>query len=388
MTGSADRTGHPGSAGRAEPATAGALTLVPLHGMGEVERGADLGALVLAALAAQDLALQDGDVLVVSSKVVSKSLGLREQTPDRDHVVLQQSRRIVAERRGPAGTTRVVESAAGPVVAAAGVDASNTGPGAGLLLLPTDPDLAARSVYAALLTAHAPAPLPLIGVVLSDTAGRPWREGQTDFALGACGVAVLDDLRGGVDVDGRALSVTARALADEIAAAADLVKGKTLGVPVALLRGLPEGTVGSPGLPGASGLVRTGPGDWFAFGAAEAVRAALGAPPGSPEAEAVGIASVLPEDDEVRLARAIRLALLDVAGEARAEPRAEPGEANRSYVTFRGGELSVRAARAESGALHLEVHTSDPFLAGRVSARLEVALHSEALGGLRVRVHH
>ncbi|HLS44212.1 MAG TPA: coenzyme F420-0:L-glutamate ligase, partial [Ornithinicoccus sp.] len=223
-----------------------------------------------------------------------------------------------------------------------------------------DPDLAARQLYAELLTAYAPQPLPRLGIVITDTAGRPWRAGQTDFALGACSVEVLDDLRGAVDADGRALAVTARAVADEIAAAADLVKGKSSGVPAALVRGLPDGTVSDPGAAGARTLVRRGPSDWFALGAAEAVRSALGVDPGSPAADQVGVASVTDEPYAERLARAIRLAL--------------HGE----------GEASVELPARETGSATLTVRAEDPFIAGRICARLEVALASEQLGGLVV----
>jgi coenzyme F420-0:L-glutamate ligase / coenzyme F420-1:gamma-L-glutamate ligase len=330
---------------------AGTLSVIPLHDIPEVEQHHDLGRLLRNALDRAGVTVQTGDVLVVSGKLVSKAWGLRTDATDRDAVVLAQSRRVVAERRSPSGTTRVVEALAGPVLAAAGVDASNTGPRGGLLLLPDDPDLAARALYAGLLHAYAPAPLPEIGVVVSDTAGRPWREGQVDFALGACGVAVLDDLRGGEDVDGRPLRVTSRAVADEIAAAADLVKGKSAAVPAALVRGLPEGTVTRPGAPGAAHLVRTGPGDWFGLGRVEAVRSALGAPPGSAAATQVGIASVLPEPETDRVSRAVALAML--------------GSDGRAEVEDTGTVLCIRCA--------------DPYERGRLAARLEVALHSETV---------
>jgi F420-0:Gamma-glutamyl ligase len=149
--------------------------------------------------------------------------------------------------------------------------------------------------------------LARLGVVLSDTAGRPWRFGQTDFALGAAGVVVVDDLRGAVDADGRPLTVTARAVADELSAAADLVKGKADGIPAAIVRGT-SWALADPG-PGAGALIRTGRDDWFDHGRAEAVRAALGVEPGSPGAHAVGIASVAPEDLPTRLSRAVAVAL-------------------------------------------------------------------------------
>ncbi|WP_114905448.1 coenzyme F420-0:L-glutamate ligase [Ornithinimicrobium murale] len=329
----------------------GTVTIHPLHDIPEIGSGADLGRVIRDALDRAGLTLTEGDVLAVSSKVISKAQGLRTADDGRADSVLQHSRRVVAERRTPTGTTRVVEALAGPVMAGAGIDGSNTGPDERLLLLPADPDLAARQLYADLLTAHAPHPLPRIGIVVTDTAGRPWREGQTDFALGACSVAVVEDLRGGTDTDGRPLAVTSRAVADEIAAAADLVKGKSRAVPVALVRGLPEGTVTGPGSAGARSMVRTGPGDWFALGSAEAVRAALGVAPGSAAADQVGVASVVPEPYADRLTRATRLAL--------------HGEGAASVVPSSDGGLVV--------------HADDPFVAGRVGARLEVALASESL---------
>lgn len=335
----------------AQPRGSGAVTIHPLHGIPEIRAGEVLGRVITTALEQAGLTLAEGDVLAVSSKVISKAQGLRVLDDGRSQSVLAQSRRVVAERRTPTGTTRIVEALAGPVMAGAGIDGSNTGTDGRLLLLPQDPDLAARQLYAELLTAHAPEPLPRIGVVVTDTAGRPWRTGQTDFALGACGVAVVEDLRGDTDADGRALSVTSRAVADEIAAAADLVKGKSAGVPVALLRGLPDGTVTDPGTAGARSLVRTGPGDWFPLGAAEAVRSALGIPPGSGAAEEIGVASATPEEYADRLARAVRLAL--------------------------HGEGAASVTRSPDGSL--VVQADDPFVAGRVSARLEAAVASESL---------
>lgn len=335
------------------------LLVLPLRGVPELRAGDDLAGLLLRAARGHG-GLRDGDVLVVSSKAVSKTAGLRMDADDRagrETEVLRRSRRVVAERATPQGTTRVVEAEAGPVMAAAGIDASNTGPDGGLLLLPRDPDAAAADLHRRL--ARSLPPGTRFGVVLSDTAGRPWRAGQTDLALGAHGVDVVDDLRGGTDHDGRALAVTTRAVGDELTAAADLVKGKTDGVPAALLRGpavavLLDGTTDPAGRVaggGAAGLVRTGPGDWFALGHREAVRAALGVPPGTTLADEVGIASVAPEEDEVRGARAGRVALVGHGGARIA------GSAGQGYA----------------------VSAPDPVLAGRVAARLEVALAGEDL---------
>lgn len=323
----------------------GAVQLLPLTGLPEVVEGADVAVLLQAALARWG-GLQDGDVLVVSGKVLSKAHGLRDHGT-REEAVARHSVRVVAERSTAHGTTQVVESVAGPVMAAAGVDASNTGPAGGVLLLPEDPDGAARELHGKLAARY---PGAAFGLVLSDTAGRPWRSGQTDFALGAHGVRVLDDLRGGTDADGRPLGVTARAVADELAAAADLVKGKAEAVPAAIVRGL-AGAVDPSGA-GARSLVRTGPGDWFAVGHREAVRSALGAAPGTQQARAVGLPDVAPEPDGTRAERAVRLALLQHAG---ARVVADPE--THGYA----------------------VHASDPVLAGRVAARLEVALAGEGL---------
>ncbi len=343
---------HPGGPDAPPP---GAVLLLPVPDVPEVRAGDDLGALLADALVPLG-GLLDGDVLVVSSKVVSKALGLREDVPGdaRGDLVLRHSRRVVAERATAGGTTRIVEAVAGPVMAAAGLDASNTGPDGGVLLLPDDPDAAAADLHRALRAGGAVPDGARVAVVLSDTAGRPWRQGQVDLALGAHGLHVLDDLRGAADADGRDLAVTARAVADEVASAADLVKGKTGGVAAALVRGL-AGHLGDGA--GARSLVRTGPSDWFGLGRAEAVRTALGAPPASAQARAVGLPSVAPEPDDVRGARAVRLALLGHEGAS------VTGSAVQGY----------------------DVRSPDPVLAGRVAARLEVALAGEQVAaGVRV----
>lgn len=249
------------------------LHVVGLTGIGEIREGDDVARAIVDALAAQRASLNDGDVIAVSSKVVSKAAGLTAPASARDEAVLRASRRLVAARTTPAGVARIVEAAAGPVMAAAGVDASNV-EGDVVLLLPEDPDACAAELRRTLheLTGA------VVGVVVTDTAGRAWRAGQTDFALGVAGLDVLDDLRGQQDASGRDLSVTARALVDEIAAAADLVKGKTAGIPAALFRGVSDLVLPlEDDGPGARSLVRPAAGDWFRYGHVEAVRAALGA---------------------------------------------------------------------------------------------------------------
>jgi len=165
------------------------------------------------------------------------------------------------------GDTRIVETRQGLVLAAAGVDASNTPPGT-VVLLPEDPDASARQLRKGLRDRLG----VTVGVLITDTLGRPWRTGQTDAAIGAAGVVPLRDYRGTADTFGMPLEVTVAAVADEIAAAADLVKGKAAGVPVATVRGLADLVTGSDG-PGARALVRAPAEDMFRFGSADVLGA-------------------------------------------------------------------------------------------------------------------
>jgi coenzyme F420-0:L-glutamate ligase/coenzyme F420-1:gamma-L-glutamate ligase len=220
----------------------GELSVFALEGMSEIVAGDDLAGLILAAAGAAGAdgaagsagtLLRDGDILAVTSKIVSKAEGRLRAATDREQAITDETVRVVATRAYPGGVTRIVENRQGLVMAAAGVDASNT-PDGFVLLLPVDPDASARALCAALRSRTG----LRLGVIITDTAGRPWREGQTDIAIGAAGVAVLDDLRGTTDAHGRRLDVTAPAVGDEIAGAADLVKGKASGNPVAVIRGL------------------------------------------------------------------------------------------------------------------------------------------------------
>ncbi|WP_198410564.1 MULTISPECIES: coenzyme F420-0:L-glutamate ligase [unclassified Cryobacterium] len=240
------------------------LHVFVLEGIGEVEAGADLAALIADAAGNR---LRDGDILAVTSKIVSKAEGRQMRAADREQAITDETVRVVATRAFPGGMTRIVENRQGLVMAAAGVDASNT-PDGFVLLLPVDPDASARALCTAL---HERTSLRL-GVLITDTVGRPWREGQTDIAIGAAGVTVLDDLRGTTDATGRRLDVTVAAVADEIAGAADLVKGKTSGNPVAVVRGLRR-LVGEPDeadARGATRLLRPSENDMFRLGSAEA----------------------------------------------------------------------------------------------------------------------
>jgi coenzyme F420-0:L-glutamate ligase/coenzyme F420-1:gamma-L-glutamate ligase len=262
-------TAVPDTAGEAAapvPARSAGYRVWALPGIGEVAAGDDLAGLIATAVPAGGPGLADGDVLIVTSKIVSKAEGRMRQAADREAAVDAETVRVVA-RRGPA---RIVESRHGFVMAAAGVDSSNTPPGT-VLLLPEDPDASARRIRDGLRG--------LLGVdlavIVTDTFGRPWREGQTDVAIGAAGLRVLDDLRGGTDPYGNPLGVTVTAVADELAGAGELVKGKTEGRPVAVVRGLAEHVTGAAGTGGARELIRDAAQDMFRLGTSEAVREAV-----------------------------------------------------------------------------------------------------------------
>ncbi|KUN06748.1 F420-0--gamma-glutamyl ligase [Streptomyces yokosukanensis] len=232
-----------------------------LCGIPEVQPGDDLAKLIAAA----EPGLADGDVLIVTSKIVSKAEGRVVMADDREAAIDDETVRVVARR----GTLRIVENRQGLVMAAAGVDASNT-PAGTVLLLPEDPDASARAIRDGLRAALGVD----VGVIVTDTFGRPWRSGLTDVAIGAAGVRVLDDLRGGTDAHGNPLGATIVATADELAAAGDLVKGKAAGRPVAVVRGLPHVLDPQDG-EGARALVRTARDDMFRLGTSEAVREAV-----------------------------------------------------------------------------------------------------------------
>lgn len=241
------------------------LRVVAPDGIGEVRRGDDLAALLV-----DRVPLEDGDVVLVTSKAVSKAEG-RVVPGTREDALPGETARVVA-RRGP---TQIVRTHHGLTLAAAGIDGSNVEPGS-VVLLPVDPDASARAIRARLhsLTGRT------VGVLVTDTAGRAWREGQTDLAIGAAGLHVLEDFAGRQDGYGNDLVVTAPAVADELAGAAELVQGKLGGRPFAIVRGradlvLPFDDDGA----GAGALVRPDGADLFGYGAREAVlRALLGDP--------------------------------------------------------------------------------------------------------------
>ena len=247
------------------------LTVWAPDGAPEVAEGDDLAAMLVALLPADGPdALADGDVVMVTSKVVAKAEG-RVRAGPREDAVVEETVRVVA-RRGP---TIIARTRHGLTMAAAGVDGSNVATGQ-VVLLPVDPDSSAQLMRRRLaeLTGH------VVGVVVTDTAGRAWREGQTDIAVGAAGIRVVEDFAGRVDGHGNALVVTAPAVADELAGAAELAQGKLGGRPFAVVRGradlvLPAGDDG----PGAGALVRPDHADMFGFGSREAVLRALAAEP-------------------------------------------------------------------------------------------------------------
>ncbi|MGC5013326.1 coenzyme F420-0:L-glutamate ligase [Streptosporangium sp. DT93] len=233
------------------------MEIFAVPGMPEVREGDDLGELIAAALPA----LRDGDILVVTSKIASKAEGRVLHGVPRAEAVAAETRRVVARR----GETVIAETSHGFVMAAAGVDASNTRQGT-VVLLPADPDASASAIRTRLAELLGVS----VGVVVSDTFGRPWRNGQTDMAVGLAGVTPALDYRGMSDDHGNALEVTLTAVADEFAAAGDLVKGKLAQTPVAVIRGLAEYTTEEDG-PGVRELVRSSADDMFRYGSRDVV---------------------------------------------------------------------------------------------------------------------
>ncbi len=276
------------------------LEITPVLGIGELRPGDDLAAVI-----AEHATLQDGDVLVVTSKIVSKIEGrlilLESSDPDvreaaRQAAIESETARVVA-RRGPLS---IVQTRHGLVMAAAGVDASNVAPDE-LALLPVDPDASAELLRESLRERLGVE----VGVIITDTMGRPWRNGLTDVAIGVAGLTAITDPRGQPDAYGNVIEVTQVAVADEVAAAGDLVKGKLAGIPVAVVRGLaPDGKLPDDGN-GSRDLVRTAAQDMFRLGTDEAMAlarediagAAAAAPP--LHADAVQVIHSMPAGDGV-----------------------------------------------------------------------------------------
>jgi coenzyme F420-0:L-glutamate ligase/coenzyme F420-1:gamma-L-glutamate ligase len=271
------------------------IEILPVTGIGEITPGTDLAAVIQQAAPW----LRDLDVLVVTSKIVSKSEGQLvdvartgpERDNARDHILTAETARVVARR----GDTRIVQTHHGFVMAAAGIDASNVDPSQ-LVLLPKDPDASARALRASLLDRYGLD----VAVIVSDTMGRPWRLGLTDVALGAAGLPSIVDYRGETDPYGNEMHLTQMATVDELSSAAELVKGKFNRVPVAVVRGFLTRT--SDHDPGARSLVRDATLDLFSMGTAEARSAGLA------EAAALTDASSFapaPDDGAAVLARVL-----------------------------------------------------------------------------------
>jgi len=246
------------------------LQVVAVAGFPRVQPGDDLITLVCDATSTVpwpdgSTGLRDGDIVVITSKVVSKAEGRIVTATSRDDVIDQESVRDVARKSTPRGITRIVQTRHGLVLAAAGVDASNVEAGT-VVLLPEDPDASARAMAQALRLASA----ARVAVVITDTMGRPWRMGVTDVAIGSAGLTVLDDFTGRTDTYGRTLEMTVVATADEVAAAADLVKGKTSDCPVAVVRGM-SAHVTDDLSTGCGPLIRPLDEDLFWLGTAEAI---------------------------------------------------------------------------------------------------------------------
>ena len=231
------------------------VQIFPLPGLPEIRPGDDLARLILGAVRMQEFSIASGDVLVIAQKIVSKAEGrivsldsivpseraakwAQEWAKDPRviELVLRESKRIIRMERG----VIIAETRHGFVCANAGIDLSNADDGTAILL-PDDPDASARALQSRLGEAlHAD-----IGIIISDTFGRPWREGLVNVALGVAGVAPLIDYRGERDAGGKLLQATIIAIGDELASAAELVMGKADRVPVAIIRGAASAGAGS-----------------------------------------------------------------------------------------------------------------------------------------------
>ena len=334
------------------------LEILPVRGMGDVTAGDDLAELITNAAPW----LRDGDVLVVTSKIVSKAEGRLVEVPAdgperevaREEILAAETARVVA-RRGP---TAIVQTHHGFVMAAAGIDASNVDK-THLVLQPADPDASARALHAALARRRLQ-----VGVIISDTMGRAWRNGLTDVALGAAGIAPLRDHRGEIDPYGNELQLTEMAVIDELAGAGELVKGKCDQVPVAVVRGYPG--AGPGGRAGAVALLRDPASDMFSLGTAEARSAGL--------RDAATLADVLP-GGPINPA-AVEHALATVADAIAPGTVVTPAE--------------ILPDNGATAALHLTPPSSTPAALMRLGAdahRLRAALAAEGVASASLTQH-
>lgn len=321
------------------------VSLIPLTGMPEVGGGDDLAALLARAIAEAG-GLREGDVVVVTQKVVSKAEGrvVDEEQDGKAAWVARETARVVARR----GDLVIAETRHGFVCANAGVDASNVGEGK-LSLLPVDPDRSASALRSGLARAFGVAP----GIVVTDTFGRPWRNGLLNVAIGCAGVPALVDLRGTPDANGRILDVTVLALADEVAAASGLVIGKADRVPAAIVRGLTASGVPQP----ARALVRPAAEDLFREGPLTAVAAT-----GQEERSEAGLGADPGTDLRAALAAAIDAA------------RASLGP-DGSRVSLAVSDEEATPAPSILVACRDE-HPDGPLVAGAGAQALRIALHA------------
>lgn len=296
------------------------IELLPVTGMAELRPGDELASEI--ARCAPWLA--DGDILVVTSKIVSKVEGrllpVPADDPDgreaiRQQAIADETVRTVAQR----GNLRIVEIRHGLVLAAAGVDASNVSRDE-IALLPLDPDDSARRLVERLATLTG----NRVAVVISDSVGRPWRHGISDVAIGVAGLGAVLDVRGKTDRHGNELVVTEVAVADELAAAGDLVKGKLADIPVAVVRGYAYEDDGK----GSSALIRGSAGDLFRLGTAEAL--------------ALGRAQALPAEDGVDVS-ALHADVLATLGAMALDPSDGSGQS-----AVREGYYGLLAARPDA----------------------------------------
>lgn len=350
------------------------IEIRPVDGIPELRPGADLAGLIAAAAPW----LADDDIVVVTSKAVSKVEGRLLSVPAdptgreraRQTAIEQETVRVVATR----GPTRIVETRNGWVMAAAGVDASNLPPGE-LALLPVDSDASARRLraeFAARLGVS-------VSVVVSDTFGRPWRRGQTDVAIGVAGIPAVTDLRGTLDTHGVPMQVTEIAVADELAGAADLVKGKLAGRPVAVIRGLrlPSGDGA-----GAVALQRPLTEDMFHLGTRDVLPSRR-----SPErfgSDPVPL-TLVRSAVEVAVGSAARTFGLDPTDLPRTAVRAYDG--SESPTTEGGREAQLRStatAVVDITAAPTDGGESDLLTSGALIHALLVQLHAEGLAGVFV----
>ena len=249
------------------------IELVGIRGLPEIAAGDPLGDLIVQGLRQAGEKLSGGDVMTISQKIVSKAegrvrvlaqvepgeraeelAGRLGKDPRLVELILEESRTVIRAERD----VLIVETRGGSICANTGIDASNVPGDDRVTLLPEDPDGSARRIRSELRAVSGVAP----AVVVADSFGRPWRLGQTDVAIGCAGLAPLDDWRGRADTEGRVLAATTIAVADEVAAAADLARGKDSGVPACLVRGLGRFVSDDDG-PGARALRRPEAQDLF-----------------------------------------------------------------------------------------------------------------------------